>query len=627
MAKIRVAGFMGENRAIHPMLIPEGTGVTSLNQKPGRGDLRPWNAPLERATVPAGRKTIYRMGRDVPSDTNYWLTWTTDVHAVRGPNADDTDERTYFTGSGTPKWTTKTLALASAPYPTAYRELGIPAPASACTLSFTNPAPTVVDSNETAQIANMFGGGAYIEFTTLSNHFIAEGESVTFSGTYDDPTNTGLSFSGTKVAHVIDSYRFRVDDTFAATVIAVTGTVSYVKHTAVQPVADTRAYTYTYVTAEGFESAPATASELITCQVDSTVTIANLAAEPGGSYGINRIRIYRTQNGEISSGFYFVKEISSNLSSTTDSTVTLGELLPSTTWTMPPADLSHLTGLWNGMLAGISGRSVRFCEAFVPYAWPLAYEILPASVSPVALATFGQTLVMLTDGNPSLITGGSPDAMDETPMEFLQACIAPLSAVGLGHGVAWASPDGLAYVGQGGARMLTDGLMTREDWQALNPSTIQGCVYERRYFGFFNDGSRKGFMVDPLNPQGIYFMDFGCDALYVDDQQDALFVLDGVSIKKWDAGAALTTTFKSKVFHLPKPTQAFAAAEVVASSYPATFKLYADGALVHTQTVANANPFRLPGGYHAQDVQIEVSTSGAIQAIAMAHSITELSQV
>ena len=46
MAVIRLAGFGGENRALHPLLLPEMVGTTSLNQKPGRGDLRPWNDPL-----------------------------------------------------------------------------------------------------------------------------------------------------------------------------------------------------------------------------------------------------------------------------------------------------------------------------------------------------------------------------------------------------------------------------------------------------------------------------------------------------------------------------------------------------------------------------------------------------
>jgi hypothetical protein len=536
MTIIRVAGFLGANIALQPMLLPETVGVSSLNSKPGRGDLRPWKAPLNVATVPAGRQTIHRMGRDVASDTNYWLSWTTDVHVVVAPNADDTAERTYYSGGAAfaPKWTNTTLALAAAPYPTAYRELGVPAPASACTL---------------------------------------------------------LASGGTSA------------------------------------ITETRFYTYTYVSDIGEESAPAAPSLQLACKSDDTVTISALAAAPAGAYGINRIRIYRTQDNSSGADFYFLREIASTLTTTTDDNRDLGEVLPTTTWLMPPANLSHLTGLWNGMMAGISGRSIRFCEAYTFYAWPLAYEILPSNAQPVALATFGQNLVVLTNGNPSLITGGSPESMDEQPVEFAQACVAPLSAVGMGHGVAWASPDGLAYVGAGGARLLTQGIMTRDDWQALNPSSIEAVMYEGRYHATYTVGGvKKGFVLDPANPNGIYFLDFGFDAMHLDELQDALYVLDGVNVQKFDAGAAKTVTFKSKLFHQPAPIVGFACAKVIAESFPVTFNLYADGVLKHTQTVANAQPFRLPSGYRAQDFQIEVSTTGAIQFVAMAHSMQELAQ-
>lgn len=583
---IRLSGFMGENRALHPILLPENVGTASTNQKPGRGDLRPWKAPSTVATVPSGRGTIHRMGRDVVSDSNYWLSWPGIVHVVVAPNASDTAERTYYSGGSafSPKWTNTTMALASAPYPTSYRELGVPAPESACTLS-TTPIAAV-------------SAGAFVVGTTY---------------TIVTPGTTDFTLIGAK-------------DSVAGTVFTATGVGAGTGTAKENGLADTRYYVYTYVTDIGEESAPSPPSAALDCLSTDTVTLNSLASPPSGAYGINRIRIYRTQTNSSGADFYFLREIASTAISTTDDNRDLGEVLPTTTWLPPPSDLSWLTGLWNGIMAGISGRSVRFCEAYTFYAWPLAYEILPSNAQPVALASFGQTLVMLTNGNPSLITGSTPDAMDEQPVEFCQACISPPSAVGMGHGVAWSSPDGLAYIGAGGARMLTEGVMTRDDWQALNPSSIQGCMYERRYFGFYNDGTAKAFIYDFTNQQGMYFLDFGCSALYLDDLQDALFTLDGINVQKFDSGAFKTVTFKSKVTKLPKPTQAFSCAEVVADVYPVTFKLYADGVLKHTQTVTSNNPFRLPGGYYAQTYQFEVSGTSAIQGVAMAHSMQEIAE-
>ena len=528
MAVIRLAGFLGENRALHPKALPETVGVTSLNQRPGRGDLRPLRSPLNVATVPAGRNTIYRLGKDVASDTATWLSWTGVVHAVRGFIADDTSERTYYTGDGAPKWTDNIKVLTSP------RTLGVPPPSAPPTLTAT-------------------GGTS---------------------------TTTEIRF-----------------------------------------------YVSTFVTDTGEESAPSPVSAELTCKLDDTVTINSLSAAPAGSYGITLRRIYRTQSGSTGTDFYFLREIASSLTTTTDDNRDLGEALPSNDWLIPPANLSFLTGMWNGMMAGITGRAVRYCEAYLPYAWPAAYETVPADGTPVALATFGQNLVVLTTNRPRLVTGGSPDSLDDQPLDFRQACVSAKSAVGMGHGVVYACPDGLAYIGQGGSRLLTQGILMRDDWQALVPTTVVGAQYEGMYIGFYNPGTGlKGFVIDPMSPQGIYFLDFGFTAAHTDDVNDSLYVLDGTNIRKWDADTSQTTSFKSKEFRMPQPVQAFSCAEVVADSYPATFKLYADGALKHTQTVASRAAFRLPSGYYANDYQIEVSTSSNIQAVVMAHSMTELSE-
>lgn len=560
MSTIRLLGFLGANKALEQKLLPETVGVESTNAKPGRGDLRSWREPVAKATIPASRKTIYRMGRtgaQKNSESEFWLSWPQDVHLVMGGNAADTSERTYYTGSGAdglPRWTDLQKATpVQSDCNVGSRLMGIPAPGSTITLSATGGTSTVMED---------------------------------------------------------------------------------------------RFYTYTYVTDIGEEGAPNPKPVQITCKLDDVVTMGGLAEPTTDLWNITQFGIYRTQAGQSTDGGFFemlqtgglTNRIASNLTSTTDNNVGIGgvlattDVLPAPGITMVVGNatvepvLTNLTGLWNGIMAGISGRSVRFCQAWTYYSWPMANEVLPSNATPVALATYGQTLVVLTDGNPSLIMGGSPEAMDEQPTEFYQSCIAPKSAVGMGHGVAWASPDGLAYIGNGGPKMLTQGVMTRDDWQALTPTGIIGCMYEGRYFGFYAAGT-KAFCFDPGNDQGLYFLDFGADAVYVDDTNDSLYILQGTSVKRFDdpMGEAKTVTFKSKVFHQTKPVSAFSCAEVV-GSYPATFKVYADGVLKHTQTVTNANPFRLPGGFRAQDWQLEISTTGNIQMAAMAHSMQELAQ-
>jgi hypothetical protein len=536
MAVIAVAGFAGENRAIHPKLLADVVGTVSRNQKPGRGDLRSWKQPTTVASVPANRQTIYRMGRDVASDSQYWLSWSGVVHAVRGFDAEDTTERTYYTGDGAPKVTDNIMALASAPYPTTSRPLGIPSPASAPLVS-------------------------------------------TDTGTWEGLTTTYF-------------------------------------------------YVYTYVNDWGWESAPSPASVQNDRPNDATATISGFDAPPAGNYQINRVRIYRTQSGASgATEFFFLREIALGTTSTTDDNRLLGEVLPTAAWAIPPADLSFLTTLWNGMLAGISGNAVRFCEPYTPYAWPVSYDVVPPDSKPVGLGVFGQTLLVLTTGRPLLVAGSSPEAMDQQPLEIPQGCISSRSIVSMGNGVAWASEDGLCWFGADGARILTSGVMTREDWQALNPSSVIGKFYEGLYFGSYDDGTgRKGFFIDPSSPQGMFFLDAGYVALHFDELKDQLYVLSGTSVQKWDAGQPFTYRFRSKVFKAPKPTN-FACCEVVADAYPVTVRFYGDGVLKHTQAVAGRDPFRLPSGFKGTDWQIEVEGTHAVQSIAMAHTVAELQAV
>lgn len=132
MNPIRILGFAGAALAVNPRLLAEHVGTNVVDAEPGNGELLPLRDRLTVATVPTGtqQRTIYRMGRDTASDALYWLSWPTLVSVMRSFDGDDTTERTYFTGSGTPKWTSNAIGLGSAPYPQATRELSMPSPLS-----------------------------------------------------------------------------------------------------------------------------------------------------------------------------------------------------------------------------------------------------------------------------------------------------------------------------------------------------------------------------------------------------------------------------------------------------------------------------------------------------------------
>jgi hypothetical protein len=901
MPSIVLSSFLGENRAAEAKLIPEGQGAVSLNQKPGRGDLRPWREPAQVFAAPAGTQTIYRMGRDAPSDERYWLAWPKLVHAAMGFDIEDVSERTVYSGDGYPK-VTDNLALSAANpsvNPVAHRPLGVPAPARAPAVSVseaevdpdvgkyrvaypeanvrasalgvrcvarvkglpdqsftigTPGGPEMTPEAFAATFDALDGLRAYVagsddEQIPGGVWVIADAVGVPFnvaavagSKTDYDPGSTSLSdllsavggtggsdggatlysvnavtasiyslfvpeaalatlqagdtlaglvsgvqrwsvkltgnskssivaalmaagVSASDQVYVPESYnpetststgqasgvwmvmgatttgqsivikrnppraaalvvgrdwlgtnaapgdrwqvavnaaapvsitltagagtyppvvtaaslrsalapvpglkltdevdaggapQLRIETTEAGAgsaiaikkIVPATADVYHealvaTLYTGKKRVVEDYFYVYTYVNDWGWESAPSPVSAVVERTVKETVTLSDFAAPPTGGYGINRIRVYRTQAGSTGDAdFFFLLEAAWPASTAMDANQDLGEVLPSKTWLTAPGvprgggddhveePLRCLTPMWNGMLAGITGKSVRFCEAYTPYAWPIAYDAVPADATPVGLGVYGQNMLILTTGNPLLVTGSSPELLDQVPLEVPQGCIAPRSIVGMGAGVAWASNDGLCWFGAGGPRILTAGLLLREDWLKMRPHTLIGQMYEGLYFGSYEPEPgqpRKGFLIDPAGGAGIFFLEEGFDAAHFDKLQDQLYVLRGTRIMKWEGAQALMrATFRSKVFRVPRPVS-FAAAEVVASTYPLTLTVWADGEQVFEDAVEGRDVFRLPADFLASDWQVQVSLEdGGVQRVVLATSTQEIAEL
>lgn len=897
MPTITISSFLGENRAAEPKLIPDGQGAVSMNQKPGRGDLRPWRQPAQVFTAPGGTQTIYRMGQSAPSDTQYWLAWPSVVHAAQGFDAEDTTERTVFTGAGAPKVTDNLALSATQPTvnPTVTRPLGIPAPATAPSVKVNLPVPgpdegkywmgiyakdlaglvageefritvdggtpqpftlvngtggKVTQASFAAQIdalqgVRAFAAGEDDEDVPLGVKVISDqvGKTFTFErmlGTKQDfdPATTSLtqlfssvggSGSGTVVLRstattsqsfsvlladatlstlesgdslsctVSGAQRFSVTLTgnsrssvlaslvaggvqatlqeyvpgnysgspgesydgqpggvritvgatntgsvvelvrnapTSATIIinqawltanakpgdrwqvqvnsaspvSVTltagvgtypavvtpaslkqalGTIANLRVTeelvsgapqlriesvasgagtavTIKKIVPSTAktwgnlvtalliapkkrevadyfYVYTYVNDWGWESAPSPVSSAAERTVEETVTLSNFAQPPTGGYSVNRIRLYRTQAGASgNSDFFFLREAAISVPTLDDDGRDIGEVLPTKRWLPAPGvprggadnyteqNLSTLTPMWNGMLAGICAGAVRFCEAYTPYAWPIAYDAVPPNGRAVGLGVFGQNLLVLTTGKPLLVSGSSPEALDQAPLEVPQSCISPRSVVSMGSGVAWASNDGLCWFGSGGARMLTDGVLLREDWLKLRPQTIIGQMYEGVYLGSYEpvEGQpRKGFIIDPAGGAGIFFLDEGFDAAHFDSSQDQLYILRGTKIMKWDTAEQLMQArFRSRVYRTPRPVS-FAVSEVIASVYPVEISVWADGELIFEDTITDREVFTLPSHDMASDWQVELRTQGAVQGVILATSVEEITAV
>lgn len=532
-ALVSMAGFNGANLKAHRRFLPDGVGVLCINQKPSeQGDFRPWRVPATIAgpVVPAGRTTLYRMGRDTASSSNFWLSWSGVVHVTRGFDTSDPTERTYYTGSGSPKWTDNIQALAGTPYPTASRELAVPQPTLA---------PSVV---------------------------------LNVDGATGDPR------------------------------------ALY--------------YVYTWVNDIGWEGAPSPPFLAPAAKPNAVLDLAVSETVPSGNYGVNRLRWYRQQVAGTTgvAPFYFLREYAIGASGMQDDARALGEELATETWLPLPANATWLTYCWNQFAAVIVDKTVRFCEPNYIYAYPIGYE-LTFSDTPIALAAFAQRLLVFTSAGGEICTGSAPEGMDQQPVR-IAPIVSQRSLVVGEYFCMWAAADGLWYYGAdaklgSGYRNLVEDCLRAEQWAALVPSTIAGYLLQlgdrTLYVGFYNDGALKGFVVDPLNPNGLYFLETGYTAGYWDPLLRKLFVLDGDVLKQWDEGASfMTATFRSGVRRQIEEVEG-EWIELLAEGSVAV-KILVDDAEVYNHTITTGE-HRLHDGTEGRDWQAEISTTGAVQGM------------
>ena len=421
----------------------------------------------------------------------------------------------------------------------------------------------------------------------------------------------------------------------SAPTIAITGTAN------ADAIEQSIAYTYTFVSRFGEEGPPSTASAVVTYAAGQTRTLT-LPASPTGSGWIfedaqsgHLKRIYRTNS---SGDFQFVADVAIGTTSYVDSVTdaNLGEFLDTSDNFAPPDNVSSdhpsgpmkgLTQLSNGIMAGFTGNTICFSKAYKPHAWPTSYQLTTRS-DIVGLSAVSDGMIVTTKGKPYLVAGTDPAQMSMMELDISASCVSKTSIVDMGEVAMYASPDGLVVASMNGVTLATEGILTRDQWQALKPSTIKGYLYEGKYLGFYNDGSNtKGFIFDPRGGKNSFsILSIYAKAGYNDLRTDTLYLMIGGSLKRFNASSSsLSYTWKSKKFNSKKPIN-MGAAQVSCASYSPnpTFKFYADGTLKHTQQVANNEPFRLPSGFLAKDFEFQLEGAVDVDAVCVYESASEI---
>jgi hypothetical protein len=343
-----------------------------------------------------------------------------------------------------------------------------------------------------------------------------------------------------------------------------------------------------------------------------------LPSVPSAAQNITKKRLYRVESG---GQYQLVAEVIAATGTFIDnvSSERLGRTLESTEWDAPNPEMQGLTTLPNGILVGFFKNTLAFCVPYLPHAWPVRFQ-LAFSDPIVAIAAVSNGLIVTTTGKPDLVTGYSPESMGQMKLDVNQPCLSKRSMVDMGGYAVYAGYDGLVAAGGSEAKVITSQILTREQWQALNPETLHAYRYDGMYLGFYDGGS---FAFTPGS--GIEFYDTVASAGYYDVFEDVLYLVQGSNVTQWDKGDPLTYTWRSRIHEIPPGAAGFTCGKLIAYGYPVTLNVYADGITVMSQSITSKNMFRMPPGFTlSRDWEVELQGTTEIASIQLATSPGEL---
>lgn len=654
MASVSVEGFGGIAPIFDPRKLPQSAATLALDCKFYGHDIVPLMAHSLLTAWGFAPSKLYKYQYQGASR---WLAWPSPrvVNICASPIPQDPLGRLYWSeDGGVPRVISQPAASDIGPsYSGNVRQLGVPQPATTPRITETKKNMSVVPSavSATAPVtvtanAQPFENGwtVIVQAAASTDGGLKEIVGMQFvignctANTFDLLTSDGSSYTKWTPASNITIARVYQNTDI-----------------------ETRSYVFTQVTDFGEEGPPSNPSTPQDFLYDSTEAVTCPLDTPSWAVTqVNRIRLYRSVAGNSGANFFFVKEHALTVSEISSRTVTIvddvlpasiGELLPSTTWTPPPTGLKGMVALPNGFFAGFIGNTIYFSEQYMPHAWPAEYT-KTTQWPIVGLAVYGQTLVVTTLGKPSLAVGSDPLSMTMAELDLNAPCINRFAMASTGTGVMWPTPDGLAFVSASAQELITVPYISAEQWQTTIFGTgMQAIFYNTRYIAFSGSAARKTLIIEnrPDSGMNISFASVMGLAPAVDPDTDQLTFVNvptsGPATQQyaWEGGTtSLTGVWQSKVFaaaHAVNPS----IGRVYASKYPVTLTVaYANFTNPFSLTdptsgqtsaeivqsfdifVLGSEPFRLPATYMSREFQLKVQATGRVQSVSISDNFDEL---
>ena len=690
MAYFKITSFAGMAPQVSPRLLANDVGQTAKDVLLESNRLVPItdnsavtsNFGVSNGLSTSDRTTVYKYDYD---SSYKWLEWTEDTDVAPGPVAGNTQDRLYWTGeggdSGFPRMSIDTAIInagGSGKYPRTSYRLGIPAPLSGET-------PTSITTASTVSGASYTFDGSSASIVSASNDTItltadqwtalAPADAVIY-GNGGGTTVPGLTNNNTyyiiKGASPLVQLATSFTNAVAGADVTITDVGAGSSHV-LTPLDDgtqtkySTSYVYTFVSAYGEEGPPSLASAVFDKVDGQTIAVTLPATSISGTgrtyHNITHKRLYRSNTGSNTTAFQFVAEMTLGTTTYNDAINNdgLAEVIPSTYWIGPPNEDSNattgypegpmlgLTAMPNGIFAGFRGKRLYFSEAYMPHAWPVSYRIT-IEEEIVAIGMAGNGLIVATKGTPYLVSGSDPRAMQVLRIEAAQACLNKASLVDMGNMVMYAGADGLIAAAGTDVQVITEGIITPQQWRAdYYPTVLKGFRWEGKYVGLYTSGSNYGgFIFDPRggkNTLALLTQTSSTDAAggFTDPDDNELYLIIDNTIKKFQGGTTNQTfTWKTKEFVPPKPTS-MGFLKVDAEAWPVTVKVYGDGTLMYSATIAASGSLytvtgstpsfsavtisepvvRLPATV-ASTFEIQLESAKIVNEVCIAESIDEL---
>ena len=317
----------------------------------------------------------------------------------------------------------------------------------------------------------------------------------------------------------------------------------------------------------------------------------------------------------------------------------LGALLRSQTWDVPLAGMAGLVGHPAGFMAAYKENKVYVTATYMPHAWPYTYTFYETIVG---LATYGQSILVLTDGTPYTLTGVDPSALSQERLESGFACVSKRSIVDMGDNIVYASPYGLVSVNTDSIKLVTNEHLGKRDFASLLPAyhpNLRACCHDRKYIAFdaTSHEPKDGFVFDFIvNALSTHTVKAAC--AFSDDVTAQLYYAQTVTgnpstLNEWDGGTTVNAAiWKSKVVNLPGHLN-FAGCRVLADGYDAnegivfTVLAYPTGNSTPVEKrypVKDPEPFPLYSGFMAARYEFQIESIHRIRSVELFNDVTEL---